>query len=679
MKIKYVSKIVFIVLAALLCSPLIQAEILFQIGKPDGSTQGYALAETSYKNYSFRFTAPIVFTVGKNSPNQWPFIHPSTLDLWAGSKAHTCTINFTIDQLPQKELYLHIGFVDTWRYADLEVALNENSLGKQEVPKGSGRDTLAFEPLSEGKPSSLTFKVPAAKLKSGSNKLTLTLDNGSWIVYDHITLDDSKAAPHLAPRPPVTISAKYLDGKIFGFDEIVFAARPVGSDGHWYANFSYYAQDENRKAYRQSAKLCKMNIRTGATTILLEDPKGSIRDPQVHYDGKKIIFAYRKGGTDNFNLYEIDTDGNNLTQITRGQYDDFEPAYLPDDTIIFISSRCKRWVNCWLTQVAVLYRCDADGSNIRQLSANNEHENTPWPLPDGRILYQRWEYVDRSQVHYHHLWTTNPDGTNQSVFYGNMRPGVVMIDAKPIPGSNNILTVFSWGHGAKEHAGDIAILTPKSGPDHEQSAKVISKGGNFRDPYPIADNFFLVARGPDLFIMEADGKLERIYRLGKEFESPRCELHEPRPIVARKRELTIPSRIDETKAVGSLILVDVYKGRNMEGVKKGGIKELLVLETLPKPINYTGGMDPLTYGGSFTLERVLGTVPVEDDGSAYMELPADRGLFFVALDESGKSVKRMQSFLTVKPGETTSCLGCHEQRTSSGTNINTSALIALKR
>ncbi len=117
------------------------------------------------------------------------------------------------------------------------------------------------------------------------------------------------------------------------------------------------------------------------------------------------------------------------------------------------------------------------------------------------------------------------------------------------------------------------------------------------------------------------------------------------------------------QATGRLILADIYEGRNMRGVKRGEIKKLLVLESLPMPIHYTGGMDPISYGGTFTLERVVGTVPVEADGSAYLELPALRSLFFVALDEKDLSVKRMQSFLTVQPGETTSCVGCHEQRT----------------
>jgi len=133
------------------------------------------------------------------------------------------------------------------------------------------------------------------------------------------------------------------------------------------------------------------------------------------------------------------------------------------------------------------------------------------------------------------------------------------------------------------------------------------------------------------------------------------------------------------ETTGKVVLADAHLGRNMAGVKPGDIRRLLVLESLPKPINYTGGMDPLTYGGSFTLERVLGTVPVEEDGSAYFELPANRALFFVAQDAQGRTVKRMQSFMSVMPGETVSCAGCHEQRTRNAPDPGVPELAALRR
>lgn len=146
----------------------------------------------------------------------------------------------------------------------------------------------------------------------------------------------------------------------------------------------------------------------------------------------------------------------------------------------------------------------------------------------------------------------------------------------------------------------------------------------------------------------------------------------------RQREHLIPDRIGE-KTTGSLMLADVYDGRNMKGVQPGSIKKLLVMETLAKPINYTGGMDPLTYGGSFTLEKILGTVPVEADGSAFMELPANRSVFFIALDEQDNAVKRMQSFTSVAPGEMSSCAGCHEERARTPVQVTPLAPLAAQK
>jgi len=253
------------------------------------------------------------------------------------------------------------------------------------------------------------------------------------------TVSQPKKPP--TTQPQANLLAPALSGPLADVQDVVFAVREFGHDGHWYANFGYYCPDPNRKAYGASGKLCRLNLRTGRITVLLDDALGSVRDPQVHYDGKKILFSYRKGGTDYYNLYEIDADGSGLRRLTDVPFDDIEPTYLPDGGIVFVSSRCKRWVNCWLTQVAVVYQCDGDGRNARILSANIEQDNTPWPMPDGRVLYTRWEYVDRNQLGYHHLWTSNPDGTGISVFFGNMHAGTVMIDAKPIPGTNKVVAV----------------------------------------------------------------------------------------------------------------------------------------------------------------------------------------------------------------------------------------------
>jgi len=473
---------------------------------------------------------------------------------------------------------------------------------------------------------------------------------------------------HGATMSPVThttngLLANFLSRQMCGVDEIVFAARGVNpTDGHWYANFGYYSHDPARKAYVEGAKLYRFNLRTHELKALLADPRGGVRDPQVHYDGKKILFSYRPGGTEQYHLCEINCDGSGLKPLTSGPFDDMEPSYLPGGDIVFVSSRCKRWVNCWLTQVAVLHRCDADGSNIRALSSNNEHDNTPWPLPDGRILYTRWEYVDRSQVHFHHLWSAYPDGTAQMTWFGNLHPGITMIDAKPIAGTDKIVASFSPGHGQREHDGVITVVDPRGGPDAKEFAKAISKGSHFRDPWAFSEDCFLTASRNTLVVMDSTGRAEEILKLPAEDIAAKLECHEPRPLAPRPLELVLQPRTRPEETTGRLLLADVNHGRNMTGVKVGEIKKLLVLETLPMPVHYTGGMEPISYGGTFTLERILGTVPVEKDGSAYFEVPAMRSVFFVALDENDFAVKRMQSFTSVQPGETMSCVGCHEHR-----------------
>ena len=475
-------------------------------------------------------------------------------------------------------------------------------------------------------------------------------------------LAQSRVVADAPPQEPDLLTG-FRGGPMAGVEEIVFAVRALGEDPHWYANFGSTLDHSNWRTYGHGGRLCRLHLKTGKLAVLLDDPRGGVRDPVVHYEGRKILFSYRPGDAEHYWLYEINVDGSGLRRLTDGPFDDIEPIYLPDGDILFVSTRCNRCVNCHTTNVAVLYRCDADGRNIRELSSNNEHDNTPWLLPSGQLLYTRWEYVDRNQLSYHHLWIANPDGARQTVFYGNQRQGTTMIDAKPIPGSRKIVASFSPGHGRREHDGVITVVDPRHGPDELTAARPITREAVYRDPWAFSEEAFLAASGTRLALIDGQGASQTIYRLAPADVAAGLQCHEPRPLAPRQREPLLASEVAWKEATGRLLLADVYRGRNMSGVRRGEIKKLLVLETLPKPMNYTGGMEPLSYGGTFTLERILGTIPVEADGSAYAELPALRSLFFVALDAEEMSVKRMQSFLTVMPGETTTCLGCHEQRT----------------
>ncbi len=497
--------------------------------------------------------------------------------------------------------------------------------------------------------------------------------------------------------PPKTKPAEKPDlvekalGLMDGAEEIVFAVRDFCAASQCYATFGEYADEQKFIHAPDGSQLCKLNLRTGKLITLLDDPKGTIRDPRVHYDGGKILFSYRKGGTHHYHLCEINTDGTNFKQLTFGDRDDVDPTYLPDGGIVFSSSRCNRFIPCNRVPTAIIYRMDADGKNIQCLSANTLLEDRPAVLPDGRIVYTRWEYTDRAAETFRDLWVMNPDGTNQMVLFGGMgRPYpefFAKCDALPIPGADGkIVSVFSPALGHRENAGNVMVVNIKSGPDRWSAAEQISpKLRNlvwdiglghgrvgFRDPCPLSENCFLVAKDKSLFILDGGGEIHEFYRAKK-------AVHDPRVIRSRPREPVIPSRVDVQKNTGQFILADVYRGRNMEGVERGTIKKLLVLELLPKPGSKHGLPGMLSWNGIFELRRVLGTVPVEADGSASFEVPAKRAVYFVALDEKNLAVKRMQSFTMVMPGETQGCVGCHESRTGTVNPSNHGTLLALKR
>ncbi|UCD28536.1 MAG: PD40 domain-containing protein, partial [Planctomycetota bacterium] len=464
-----------------------------------------------------------------------------------------------------------------------------------------------------------------------------------------------------------------------GIERVVFVTRLAYDDGHWYANIGYYCDDENHKAYAgngkpDESKLYELNARTGEVKVLLDGNGGGIRDAQIDYDGGTILFSYRRDGEDYYNLYEMQIDGREIRRLTNGPYDDFEAAYLPDGDIVFVSTRCKRWVGCWMTQVGTLFRCDRNGDNISPLSFNPEHDNTPAVLPDGRVLYTRWEYVDRSQVGYHQLWAMNPDGTDVVAYFGNQQHYPLFIDAKAIPGGEELLLIDSPGHGRADHRGYVCTITAKYGPDDQRGYHRITRKAAYNDPWPIDDTNFLVASYKQILLGTREGELVPILTY-----KGQANVHEAVPMVGRPRERIMADRTDLRQSTGRMVLTDVYRGRNMEGVRPGQIKKLLILEALPKPVNFSGGMDLTSWLGTFMLERVMGTVPVEEDGSAYFEVPAGRTILFVALDGDDMSVKRMQSFTNVHPGEVLGCVGCHEHRTVTPVSSGGNTVAAVRR
>ena len=518
------------------------------------------------------------------------------------------------------------------------------------------------------------------RIRLATNGTVATAGQALRIIIDNVAVTSRSEPPSAQPSPAIRQAGHLAD-------DIVFAVRHRSRSYHWYDDLGWFSVDTKAKLYcAPGSQIQSLNPDTGKVRVLLNDSNGAFRDPQVHYDGKRMVFSWRREASEYYHLYELDFDGKEPRQLTDGPFDDIEPTYLPDGDLIFVSTRCNSWVCCGSFKVTTLHRCDGNGRNMRKLSSSALNENTPWVLPDGRVLYMRWEYVDRNQMRYQHLWTMHPDGTGVMVFYGNQFPGNVFLDGKPIPGTDQVMYVESAGHGQLDHAGVLMVVDPRCGPDDRASSRPLNLGpqfhplqGNCFDPYPLAQDSLLFAHDRSILWSDGKGHSRRIYTLPADAPGGWI-IQEPRPIRPRPRETIIPARTDSSQSTGQLVLADAAHGRNMKGVRPGEIKKLLVLEQLPKPISFQISWNqPISMGGTFTFKRILGTVPVEPDGSASLEVPALRNLFFVALDENDLSVKRMQSYVTLQPGEVTGCVGCHEHRTEAPRIGPGLGLLALRR
>ena len=188
--------------------------------------------------------------------------------------------------------------------------------------------------------------------------------------------------------------------------------------------------------------------RGGAMSTLLDLPRGVARDIDVSFDGRRILFSMRRNAADDYHIYEMNADGSGLRQLTYGPgISDIDPIYLADERILFSSTREPKYCMCNRHIMCNLFTMDADGANIQQIGHSTLFEGHPSLLPDGRIIYDRWEYVDRNFGDAQGAWVCNPDGTNHAIYWGNNTnsPGAVL-DNRAIPGTDLLICTFSSCH-----------------------------------------------------------------------------------------------------------------------------------------------------------------------------------------------------------------------------------------
>lgn len=447
-------------------------------------------------------------------------------------------------------------------------------------------------------------------------------------------------------------------------------------------------------------------------TVLLDTKEGIIRDVDVDYDGKKILFSWKKSDRgDDYHLYEctLDATGRKIDQtrqLTEGVgVADYEGCYLSDGKIIFNSTRCMQIVDCWWTEVSNLYGCDSNGKNIRRMAFDQVHDNYPTITWDNRILYTRWEYNDRSQMYPQPLFQMFPDGTAQTAVYGeNSWFPTTIAHARAIPGSPNIFAIATGHHsfqpgeliyiepakGRQETEG-ITIVAPVRPPPAKDPIRIDAYGqGNdlFAYPYPIDQKQLFVTYNPigwgakgghrdrdrktgfGIYWMDIDGKREMLAsRLG-------LACGRVVPLVPRKRPSQRPSMVQDGKREGSFYIQDVYEGAPMKDVKRGTIKTLRVVELEFRVagigFNNNGGpggsamvSTPVAIGnGAWDPKILVGDAKVYDDGSVFFKTESCKPIYFILLDEKGRMVQTMRSWTTLQQGENASCVGCHENKNS---------------
>ncbi len=408
---------------------------------------------------------------------------------------------------------------------------------------------------------------------------------------------------------------------------------------------------------------------------------GYVGQIDLHWEGHKLLFT--KADRVNWKIWEISVEGSGLRQVSRmpDDVDCFDPCYLPDEGIVFGCTANFQSVPCWhgLKRVSNLYRMNPDGSGVRRLCFDQDHDFHPVVLPDGRILFHRWDYTGINHIYHRQLMVMNPDGTGQRAVYGSNSwfPNALYFP-QPLPGApGKILCILSGYHGVPRMGQLVVVDINRGWHEAEGLCTRISGKGDpirpvvkdrlvdedlpkFLTPFPLSDKYFLVScqrepGGPwGIYLADVFDNLLLIK------EVPGFSLFEPVPVKRRPRPHVIPDTVDLKRRGGVVYLHDVYAGGGLAGVPRGTIKKLRILSYHFGYLDLAGP-DKVGYGGPWEVMRIEGTVEVEPDGSALFEVPDRTPLAVQALDAEGKAVQLMRSWFTVMPGEHISCVGCHER------------------
>ena len=426
---------------------------------------------------------------------------------------------------------------------------------------------------------------------------------------------------------------------------------------------------------------------------------GTFLAPELSYDGKTIVFAYSEakawpkyqGATAyewtpecSYNIFKVNADGTGLVQLTDGSWDDFDPCFLPNGRIVFISERRGGYLRCGRhCPVYTMFSMRPDGSDIICLSYHETHEWQPSVTNDGMLVYTRWDYVDRDTNIAHHIWTCYPDGRDPRSFHGNYptrresRPWMEM-NIRAIPDSNKFVASTGSHHGHAfgslvliDHrieddgaTAQLTRLTPEV-PFPEAEGRPIKDYMIYGTPWPLSEEDYLCAYDPKVrnrgvYWIDRFGNKELIYR------DPEISCLSPIPFASRPRPPVIPAETSQAAEdahkdrPATVAVMNIYDA-DFQWPEGTELKALRIIQVLPKSTN-PPNQPRIGVANQTNARAVLGTVPVESDGSVYFEAPVGKPIYFQAIDQHGTAVQSMRSATYVHPGEQLTCQGCHERK-----------------
>ncbi|MBX3180000.1 MAG: hypothetical protein KF886_21835 [Candidatus Hydrogenedentes bacterium] len=459
---------------------------------------------------------------------------------------------------------------------------------------------------------------------------------------------------------------------------------------------------------------------------------GSFISLDLDFEGEQILFAWSEAQVpvppedltphedlftpeSTYHIFKADIAETALTQLTDGAYNDFDPCWLPNGRIAFISERRGGYLRCGLrpNPTFTLHGMRADGSDIITLSYHETHEWHPSVNNDGMIVYTRWDYVDRDSDIAHHLWLTYPDGRDPRTSHANYpefresRPWMEL-SIRAIPDSRKYVAVAAPHHGQSYGSlvlidlaepddramSQIKRITPDTAfPESEEypgvqcpphAGRNRQRAERYGAPWPLSENYYLAVYDPGqkhygLYLVDAFGNRELLYR------DPEVACLDPIPLRPRTKPPIIPSltrqaeedRVGPMPSTGHLAIMNIYDSAHAwpDDTKITGMR---IIQMFPKTT--PAASDPQVGIGDQSLVRgVLGTVPVEADGSVFCEAPAGIPFYFQALDEKGRAVQTMRSVTYLHPGEMLSCAGCHEDKQRTVPFTGNGAPLAMRR